>query len=161
VRRRPNSVLLFEEVEKAHISVINKLVYILEDGSLTDGQGRTVDFTNTIIITTSKLGAEHLLSGLSEKCTMQVACDRVMQEVRNHFRPNFWYQLDEVVAFNPLSHEQSRKVARLQIKDVANRLAEKGIALAVTDATLDYIIAESYDPVSVSYTYHLNHFLIE
>lgn len=123
----------------------------MDDGRLTDGQGRTVDFRNTVIIMTSNLGAEHLLSGLSGKCTMQAARDRVMQEVRRHFRPELLNRLDEVVVFDPLSHDQLRKVARLQMKDVASRLAERGIALAVTDAALDYILAESYDPVSDYY----------
>ncbi|KAK9000106.1 hypothetical protein V6N11_082239 [Hibiscus sabdariffa] len=147
VRRRPYSVVLFDEVEKAHISVFNTLLQVLDDGRLTDGQGRTVDFRNTVIIMTSNLGAEHLLSGLSGKCSMQVARDRVMQEVRRHFRPELLNRLDEIVVFDPLSHDQLRKVARLQMKDVASRLAERGIALAVTDAALDYILAESYDPV--------------
>ena len=142
-------MLLFEEVEKAHISVINKLLYILEDGSLTDGQGRNVDFTNTVVIMTSNLGADHLQSGLSGKCTMQVAHDRVMQEVTDHFWLELLDQLTKVVVFNPLSHQQLRKVARLQIKDVANRFGKKGTTLAVTDGALDYILAESYDPVSV------------
>ncbi|KAL3018300.1 hypothetical protein AAZX31_05G021300 [Glycine max] len=143
VRRRPYSVVLFDEVEKAHTSVFNTLLQVLDDGRLTDGQGRTVDFRNTVIIMTSNLGAEHLLSGLSGKCTMQVARDRV----RRQFRPELLNRLDEIVVFDPLSHDQLRKVARLQMKDVASRLAEKGIALAVTDAALDYILAESYDPV--------------
>ncbi|GMI95243.1 heat shock protein 101 [Hibiscus trionum] len=147
VRRRPYSVVLFDEVEKAHISVFNTLLQVLDDGRLTDGQGRTVDFRNTVIIMTSNLGAEHLLSGLSGKCSMQAARDRVMQEVRRHFRPELLNRLDEIVVFDPLSHDQLMKVARLQMKDVASRLAEKGIALAVTDAALDYILAESYDPV--------------
>lgn len=142
-------MVLFDEVEKAHTSVFNTLLQVLDDGRLTDGQGRTVDFRNTVIIMTSNLGAEHLLSGLSGKCTMQAAHDRVMQEVRRHFRPELLNRLDEVVVFDPLSHEQLRKVARLQMKDVASRLAEKGIALAVTDAALDLVLAESYDPVSV------------
>ncbi|XP_011007277.1 PREDICTED: chaperone protein ClpB1 [Populus euphratica] len=147
VRRRPYSVVLFDEVEKAHISVFNTLLQVLDDGRLTDGQGRTVDFRNTVIIMTSNLGAEHLLSGLLGKCSMQVARDRVMQEVRKQFRPELLNRLDEIVVFDPLSHDQLRKVARLQMKDVASRLAERGIALAVTDAALDYILAESYDPV--------------
>ncbi|KAG7037142.1 Chaperone protein ClpB1, partial [Cucurbita argyrosperma subsp. argyrosperma] len=147
VRRRPYSVVLFDEVEKAHISVFNTLLQVLDDGRLTDGQGRTVDFRNTVIIMTSNLGAEHLLSGLMGKCTMQVARDRVMQEVRKHFRPELLNRLDEIVVFDPLSHDQLRKVARLQMKDVAARLAERGIALAVTDAALDHVLAESYDPV--------------
>ncbi|RZC10590.1 Chaperone protein ClpB1 isoform B [Glycine soja] len=152
VRRRPYSVVLFDEVEKAHTSVFNTLLQVLDDGRLTDGQGRTVDFRNTVIIMTSNLGAEHLLSGLSGKCTMQVARDRVMQEVRRQFRPELLNRLDEIVVFDPLSHDQLRKVARLQMKDVASRLAEKGIALAVTDAALDYILAESYDPVGIIMT---------
>lgn len=147
VRRRPYSVVLFDEVEKAHISVFNTLLQVLDDGRLTDGQGRTVDFRNTVIIMTSNLGAEHLLSGLLGKSSMQVARDRVMQEVRKQFRPELLNRLDEIVVFDPLSHDQLRKVSRLQMKDVASRLAERGIALAVTDAALDHILAESYDPV--------------
>ncbi|KAL8143924.1 hypothetical protein V2J09_016956 [Rumex salicifolius] len=147
VRRRPYSVVLFDEVEKAHTSVFNTLLQVLDDGRLTDGQGRTVDFRNTVIIMTSNLGAEHLLSGLMGKSTMTAARDRVMQEVKRHFRPELLNRLDEIVIFDPLSHDQLRKVARLQMKDVAIRLAERGVALAVTDAALDYILAESYDPV--------------
>lgn len=147
VRRRPYSVILFDEVEKAHISVFNTLLQVLDDGRLTDGQGRTVDFRNTVIIMTSNLGAEHLLTGLTGKTPMHVARDRVLQEVRKHFRPELLNRLDEIVVFDPLSHDELRKVARLQMKDVALRLAEKGIALAVTDSALDYILAESYDPV--------------
>ncbi|KAJ9140536.1 hypothetical protein P3X46_031172 [Hevea brasiliensis] len=147
VRRRPYSVVLFDEVEKAHHSVFNTLLQVLDDGRLTDGQGRTVDYSNTVIIMTSNLGAEHLLSGLMDKCSMQVARDRVMQEVRKHFRPELLNRLDEIVVFDPLSRDQLRKVARLQMKDVAVRLAERGTALAVTDAALNYILAESYDPV--------------
>lgn len=147
VRRRPYSVVLFDEVEKAHTSVFNTLLQVLDDGRLTDGQGRTVDFRNTVIIMTSNLGAEHLLSGLMGKSTMEAARERVTQEVKKHFRPELLNRLDEIVIFDPLSHDQLRKVARLQMKDVAIRLAERGIALAVTDAALDYILAESYDPV--------------
>ncbi|KAK0592410.1 hypothetical protein LWI29_018637 [Acer saccharum] len=147
VRRRPYSVILFDEVEKAHIAVFNTLLQVLDDGRLTDGQGRTVDFTNTLIIMTSNLGAEHLLSGLIGKVSMQVARDKVMQEVRKHFRPELLNRLDEIVVFDPLSHEQLRKVARMQMKDVAARLAERGVAIAVTDAALDIVLAESYDPV--------------
>lgn len=133
VRRRPYSVLLFDEVEKAHTAVFSTLLQVLDDGRLTDGQGRTVDFKNTVIIMTSNLGAD--------------ARDRVMQEVKRHFRPELLNRLDEIVVFDPLSRDQLRKVARLQMKDVAVRLAERGIALAVTDAALDYILDESYHPV--------------
>jgi ATP-dependent Clp protease ATP-binding subunit ClpB len=102
-------VILFDEVDKAHTSVFNALLQVLDDGSLTDGHGRTVDFQNTVIIMTSNLGAEHLLSGLSGKCTMQVSHDLVMHEVRMHFRPELLNRLDEIVVFDPLSREQLRK----------------------------------------------------
>ncbi|KAF5193714.1 Chaperone protein clpb [Thalictrum thalictroides] len=147
VRRRPYSVVLFDEVEKAHISVFNTLLQVLDDGRLTDGQGRTVDFTNSVIIMTSNLGAEHLLAGLVGKCSMQSARDQVMQEVKRHFKPELLNRLDEIVVFDPLSHDQLKKVARLQMKDVAKRLAERGIALAVSDSALEVVLANSYDPV--------------
>lgn len=147
VRRRPYSVILFDEIEKAHSSVFNALLQVLDDGRLTDGQGRTVDFTNTVIILTSNLGAEHLLSGLMGKCTMDIARNLVMQEVKRHFKPELLNRLDEIVIFDPLSHEQLRRVARLQLKDVASRLAERGVALGVSEPALDVILAESYDPV--------------
>ncbi|KAL7161226.1 hypothetical protein ACSBR2_041807 [Camellia fascicularis] len=147
VRRRPYSVVLFDEVEKAHPSVFNTLLQVLDDGRLTDSQGRTVDFTNTVIIMTSNLGAAYLLKGLMGKCTMESAREMVMQEVRKHFKPELLNRLDELVVFDPLSHDQLRKVARLQLKDVAKRLAERGIALGVTEGALDVILAESYDPV--------------
>ncbi|KAL0355348.1 UNVERIFIED_CONTAM: Chaperone protein ClpB1 [Sesamum radiatum] len=147
VRRRPYSVILFDEVEKAHQSVFNTLLQVLDDGRLTDGQGRTVDFTNTVVIMTSNLGAEYLLRGLMGKCTMESARELVMQEVRKHFKPELLNRLDEVVVFDPLSHNQLRKVCRLQLQDVARRLAERGIALGVTEPALDVILAESYDPV--------------
>ncbi|KAL8056914.1 hypothetical protein ABFX02_04G149700 [Erythranthe guttata] len=147
VRRRPYSVILFDEVEKAHPTVFNTLLQVLDDGRLTDGQGRTVDFTNTVIIMTSNLGAEYLLRGLMGKSTMESAREMVMQEVRKHFKPELLNRLDEIVVFDPLSHDQLRKVCRLQLKDVASRLAERGIALGVTETALDVILAESYDPV--------------
>nr|GMC52605.1 chaperone protein ClpB1 [Ipomoea batatas] len=147
VRRRPYSVVLFDEVEKAHPTVFNTLLQVLDDGRLTDGQGRTVDFTNTVIIMTSNLGAEYLLRGLVGKCSMESAREKVMQEVRKHFKPELLNRLDEIVVFDPLSHEQLRKVCRLQLKDVAVRLAERGIALGVSEAALDVILAQSYDPV--------------
>lgn len=147
VRRRPYSVILFDEVEKAHPTVFNTLLQVLDDGRLTDGQGRTVDFTNTVIIMTSNLGAEFLLRGLMGKCTMESARELVMQEVRKHFKPELLNRLDEIAVFDPLSHDQLRKVCRLQLKDVASRLAERGIAMGVTEAALDVILAESYDPV--------------
>ncbi|KAG6548359.1 hypothetical protein Mapa_010138 [Marchantia paleacea] len=147
VRRRPYSVILFDEIEKAHPSVFNTLLQLLDDGRLTDGQGRTVNFNNTVVILTSNLGAEHLLAGLSGEQTMTVAKDKVLQEVRRHFRPELLNRLDEMVVFSPLSHEQLRKVCRIQMKDVAMRLAERGVAMAVTDAALDLVLTEAYNPI--------------
>ncbi|XP_044947149.1 chaperone protein ClpB1-like [Hordeum vulgare subsp. vulgare] len=125
VRRRPYNVILFDEVEKAHVAVFNTLLQVLDDGRLTDGQGMTVDFRNTVIIIgifptimTSNLGVEHLLARMVGKNSMKVARDLVMQEVRRHFKPELLNRLDEIVVFDPLSHEQLRKVARLQMKDV-------------------------------------------
>ncbi|KAJ7563837.1 hypothetical protein O6H91_03G127900 [Diphasiastrum complanatum] len=147
VRRRPYSVVLFDEVEKAHTAVFNTLLQLLDDGRLTDGQGRTVNFSNTVVIMTSNLGAEHLLAGLVGQMTMEAAKEKVLQEVRQHFRPELLNRLDEIVVFEPLFHEQLRKVARLQMKDVALRLADRGVALAVTDAALDLVLTEAYNPV--------------
>ncbi|KAE8786466.1 hypothetical protein D1007_39691 [Hordeum vulgare] len=147
VRRRPYNVILFDEVEKAHVAVFNTLLQVLDDGRLTDGQGMTVDFRNTVIIMTSNLDVEHLLARMVGKNSMKVARDLVMQEVRRHFKPELLNRLDEIVVFDPLSHEQLRKVARLQMKDVAVRLTERGVALAVTDAALDVILSLAYDPV--------------
>ncbi|KAL3684679.1 hypothetical protein R1sor_002701 [Riccia sorocarpa] len=147
VRRRPYSVILFDEVEKAHPAVFNTLLQLLDDGRLTDGQGRTVNFNNTVIIMTSNLGAEHLLAGLVGEQTMEIAKGKVLQEVRQHFRPELLNRLDEIVVFSPLSHDQLRKVCRMQMKDVAMRLADRGIALAVTDAALDLVLSEAYNPV--------------
>ncbi|KAJ8494055.1 hypothetical protein OPV22_015776 [Ensete ventricosum] len=121
--------------------------YVGARGRLTDGQGRTVDFTNTVIIMTSNLGAEHLLAGMAGESSMKIAREQVLLEVRRHFRPELLNRLDEIVIFDPLSHDQLGKVARLQMKDVALRLAQRGIALAVTDAALDIVLSESYDPV--------------
>ncbi|EFH69266.1 hypothetical protein ARALYDRAFT_889286 [Arabidopsis lyrata subsp. lyrata] len=147
VRNRPYCVVLFDEVEKAHVSIFNILLQVLDEGRLTDSQGRTVDFKNSMIIMTANIGADHLISGLTGEVTMQVAQDRVMKAVRKHFRPELLNRLDEIVVFDPLSHENLRKVAQLQMKNVVIRLAEKGIALDVTNDALDYILEASYNPV--------------
>lgn len=147
VRRRPYSVVLFDEVEKAHTAVFNTLLQMLDDGRLTDGQGRTVSFNNTVVILTSNLGAEHLLAGMAGKQSMETAKEKVMLEVRRHFRPELLNRLDEIVVFRPLSLDQLRKVARLQMKDIALRLADRGVVLAVTDAALDLVLEEAYDPI--------------
>ncbi|CAI5929116.1 unnamed protein product [Closterium sp. NIES-64] len=147
VRRRPYSVVLFDEVEKAHTSVWNTLLQVLDDGRLTDGRGRTVDFSNTVIIMTSNLGAQHLLAGLSGEVGMDEAKKEVLAEVRKHFRPELLNRLDEMVVFEPLSLPELRKIARLQMRQVAARLADRGIALGVSDGALDVVLKEAYDPV--------------
>ena len=147
VRRRPYSVVLFDEVEKAHSGVWNALLQVLDDGRLTDGKGLTVDFSNTVIIMTSNLGAQHLLAGMAGEVSMAEAKERVMGEVRRHFRPELLNRLDEMVVFEPLVLPQLRTVARIQMRQVAARLADRGIALAVSDAALDVILTQSYDPV--------------
>ncbi|GJY05473.1 disease resistance TIR-NBS-LRR class family protein [Tanacetum coccineum] len=147
VRRKPYCLVLFDEVEKAHNSVFDTLLQMLDDGRLTDGQGRTVDFTNSVIIMTSNLGAEHMLKGLSGKTTMENARKMVMHEVRRHFKPEFLNRLDEIVVFDPLSHDQLKKVVLLQMNDVAVRLADRGVGLSVTEAASDVILKKSYDPL--------------
>ncbi|XP_028059207.1 chaperone protein ClpB1-like [Camellia sinensis] len=146
VKKQPYSVILFDEVEKAHSNVFNTLLQVFDDGRLTDGQGCTVDFTNTLIIMTSNIGADYLLKALMNKCTMESAQESVKQEVRKHFKPELLNRLDEIVVFDPLSHEQLAKVVRLLLKDVAIRVAKKGVALSVSEAALDVMLVESYDP---------------
>ncbi|EPS73730.1 hypothetical protein M569_01026, partial [Genlisea aurea] len=147
VRRRPYTVILLDEVEKANPAVFNTLLQVLDDGRLTDGKGRTVDFTNCVIIMTSNLGAEYLLKGLTGKLSMESAREMVIGEVKKHFKPELLNRLDEIVVFDPLSRDELKKVCRLQLKDVARRLAEKGIAMGVTEAAVEVILDGSYDPV--------------
>ena len=144
MRQRPYSVVLLDEVEKADASVLNVFLQILDDGRVTDGQGRTIDFTNTIIILTSNLGAQHLLAGAGDT---EAARKRVIADVQRHFRPELINRLSEMVVFHPLSGEQLRKVARMQLRGMAARLAEKGIGLDITDAALDLILSRSSDQV--------------
>ncbi|KAA6429047.1 MAG: heat shock [Trebouxia sp. A1-2] len=141
VRRRPYSVILLDEVEKAHRDVTNVLLSVLDDGRLTDSQGRTVSFANTVIIMTSNLGSELLL----QHNTSSEARAEVMQAVKAHFRPELLNRLDEIVVFEPLSKTRLREVARMQTGELNQRLKGKHIALELTDAALDYVVAESYD----------------
>ncbi|KAL4457526.1 hypothetical protein ABPG75_012391 [Micractinium tetrahymenae] len=141
VRRRPYSVVLFDEVEKAHADVMNILLGVLDDGRLTDSKGRTVSFANTVCIMTSNLGASILL----EQGSTPEAKEGVMEVVRRHFRPEFLNRIDEVVQFDPLSPEQLRGVARLQTAEINQRLKERSITMTLTDAALDYAVAQAYD----------------
>jgi ATP-dependent Clp protease ATP-binding subunit ClpB len=144
VRRRPYSVVLFDEVEKAHPDVMNLLLGVLDDGRLTDSKGRTVSFTNTIIIMTSNLGSKILL----EEGNGPEAREAVLNIVRKNFRPEFLNRLDEMVIFDPLGQQQLREVARLQTVELNKRLVERSITLHMTDEALDYAAKESYDHMS-------------
>ncbi|KQK12038.2 chaperone protein ClpB1 [Brachypodium distachyon] len=147
VRRRPYSVILFDEVEKAHDSALNVFLQILDDGVLTDGKGHNVDFKNTVIVMTSNLGAKHLTSGMAEKNTMESARNLVMKEVQTFFKPELLNRFNEIVVFEPLSYDQLKEVVKIQTKSVVARVASKGISLVLSDDVLDVILSESYNPM--------------
>ncbi len=146
VRRRPYSVLLLDEVEKAHPDVFNILLQVLDDGRLTDGQGRTVDFRNTVIVMTSNLGSDIIQqkAGIENYEAMK---DAVMEEVSRHFRPEFINRVDEVVVFHPLAEDQIRGIANIQIQSLSNRLKEQDMKLELDDAAMELLAAVGYDPV--------------
>ncbi|KAJ4797434.1 Chaperone protein ClpB [Rhynchospora pubera] len=146
VRNQPCSVILFEDVDMAHVAVCDVLLQVHKDGRLTDGQGRTVDFTNTIIIMTSTLGSKYLLTKMPGYTSKKVSHDLVLQEVKKHFREEFLDKIGKTLILNPLSRDPLREVASRYLKEVGERFAKKGIALHITDAALDVIIAESDDP---------------
>ncbi|TVU31403.1 hypothetical protein EJB05_23087, partial [Eragrostis curvula] len=147
VRRCPYSVILFDELEKADPAVFNVFLQILDDGMLTDGKGRTVDFKNTLIIMTSNLGAEHLVDGMAGRKTMEAARDLVMKKVHKHFKPEFLNRLTEIVIFEPLSRDKLREVVDIQMKSIISSVADMGISLSASDTALDVIFSESYNPM--------------
>ncbi len=148
VRRKPYSVLLFDEIEKAHRDVFNVLLQILEDGRLTDAQGRTVDFKNTVIIMTSNIGARHLLEGVTESGEIQAgARDAVLREMRQHFRPEFLNRVDDTILFNSLTKNEIIQIVELMIEDLRRRLSDRGMTLAITDAAREFVAREGFDPV--------------
>ena len=147
VRRKPYSVILFDEVEKAHADVFNILLQILDDGRLTDSHGRTVDFRNTVVIMTSNLGSDRIQELAQEGATYNVIKNEVMQSVNRHFRPEFINRIDEIVVFHPLGREHIHNIARLQLARLQQRLAERDMKLEVTEAALDIIAEAGYDPV--------------
>ncbi|KAM0875540.1 hypothetical protein ACQ4PT_036753 [Festuca glaucescens] len=147
VRRCPYSVILFDEVEKADPSVLNVFLQLLDDGMLTDGKGRLVDFKNTIIIMTSNLGSEHLLAGLSGEITMETARDLLMNQVQKHFKPELLNRLSAIIVFDPLSRDRLKEIVAIQMKSVVARVAAKGISLSASDAALDVILSKSYNPM--------------
>lgn len=148
VRRKPYSVVLFDEIEKAHPDVFNVLLQVLDDGRITDSQGRTVDFKNTILIMTSNIGAQYLLEGIQADGSISKDCETaVMEELRAHFRPEFLNRLDEQILFKPLTKENIGGIITLIINDLNRRLADKELSIALSEEAKDYIIEQAYDPV--------------
>lgn len=148
VRRKPYSVILFDEIEKAHHDVFNVLLQILDDGRVTDAQGRTVDFKNTVIIMTSNIGSPLLLEGMSEDGTIPEPVGKaVMGELRRHFRPEFLNRVDDIVLFKPLTREEIKAIIDLLVGELRRRLGERQIELQISDAARDFIAREAYDPV--------------
>ncbi|SEA42095.1 ATP-dependent Clp protease ATP-binding subunit ClpB [Pseudobutyrivibrio sp. ACV-2] len=149
VRRKPYSVVLFDEVEKAHPDVFNVLLQVLDDGRITDSQGRTVDFKNTIIIMTSNLGSQYLLEGIDETTgeITQATNDMVMNELRNSFRPEFLNRLDEIIMFKPLTKNNIGGIVDLILKELNERLADRQLTIKLTDAAKTFVIDQGYDPV--------------
>jgi ATP-dependent Clp protease ATP-binding subunit ClpB len=158
IRRRPYAVVLFDEVEKAHPEVLNILLQLLDDGRLTDAQGRTVNFQNTIVIMTSNLGSQHLLDPLAmsgggvvdlaerEAARLRTR-ERVMDAVREHFRPELLNRIDDIVIFNALGREQIKAIVDIQLADVRERLADRKIELELTDAAKELLAIDGFDPV--------------
>ena len=148
VRRKPYSVVLFDEIEKAHTDVFNTLLQILDDGRITDSQGRTVDFRNTVIIMTSNIGSEHLLDGATAEGEIKPdARALVMGELRGHFRPEFLNRVDDIVLFKPLGERQIERIVELQFDELRRRLAERRITVELTEAARELIAHQGYDPV--------------
>jgi ATP-dependent Clp protease ATP-binding subunit ClpB len=147
VRRRPFSVILFDEIEKAHHDVFNVLLQVLDDGRLTDSQGRTVDFKNTVLIMTSNIGSPQILEAQQRRASYDEVSTLVMAELRQHFRPEFLNRIDETVVFHPLETEQLTKIVGIQFERLRARLTERRISLSITPAALRYLGERGYDPV--------------
>ncbi len=148
VRRRPYAVLLFDEIEKAHHDVFNVFLQILDDGRLTDSQGRTVDFKNTVIIMTSNIGSMYLLEGVNNNGELKPDAEKqVNEELKRHFRPEFLNRIDDIVFFKPLSREQIKQIIEMLFQQVALRLKDRNIDISLSEAAKDYILRNAYDPV--------------
>ena len=148
VRRKPYSVVLFDEIEKAHPDVFNVLLQLLDDGRLTDNQGRTVDFKNTIIIMTSNIGSPYLIENIQKDGVItEEVKDRVLEEMKSYFRPEFLNRIDDTVIFTPLSEEDIIKIIDIGILDIDRRLKEKDITVKFTEATKRFIARETYSPI--------------
>ena len=148
VRRKPYSVVLFDEVEKAHPDVFNVLLQVLDDGRITDSQGRTVDFKNTIIIMTSNLGSAYLLDGIDENGNIKPEAEEaVMNDLRGSFRPEFLNRLDEIIMFKPLTKDNIAGIVNLLMAELNERLADRQISVELTDAAKAFVTEHGYDPV--------------
>jgi ATP-dependent Clp protease ATP-binding subunit ClpB len=148
VRRRPYCVILFDEIEKAHHDVFNVLLQLLDDGRLTDGQGRTVDFKNTIVIMTSNIGSHRILDyrGAFDGENYQGMKEAVLAELRNHFRPEFLNRVDEVVVFHSLTEAHLKQIVDIQLVSLRRRLEDRHIHLELTDAAKEHLVRTGYDP---------------
>ena len=147
VRRKPYSVVLFDEIEKAHPDVFNVLLQVLDDGHITDSQGRTVDFKNTILIMTSNIGSQYLLEGIDENGNIKADAENmVMNDLRSHFRPEFLNRLDEIIMFKPLTKDNIGGIIELMLADVNKRLEDKELSIRLTDAAKNYVIEHGYEP---------------
>jgi ATP-dependent Clp protease ATP-binding subunit ClpB len=147
VRRRPYSVVLFDEIEKAHKEVFNALLQLLDDGRLTDGQGRTVDFRNTVVIMTSNLGSELWMSSVEDESQIkEVSREQINRLLQAHFRPEFLNRVDEIVIFTPLTKADLAKIVDIQLERVAGLMKERNLTLKVDQAAREYLAEEGYDP---------------
>jgi ATP-dependent Clp protease ATP-binding subunit ClpB len=148
VRRKPYSVVLFDEIEKAHPDVFNVLLQVLDDGRITDSQGRTVDFKNTILIMTSNIGSSYLLDGIGQEGEIKPEAENaVMQDLRNHFRPEFLNRLDEIILFKPLTKDNITSIIDLMVRRINDRLVDKEVKIQLTEGAKEYIVDKGYDPV--------------
>jgi ATP-dependent Clp protease ATP-binding subunit ClpB len=148
VRRKPYSVVLFDEIEKAHPDVFNVLLQVLDDGRITDSQGKTVDFKNTILIMTSNIGSMYLLEGIDENGNIKSEAEEmVMNDLKGHFRPEFLNRLDEIILFKPLTKENIGGIVDLLVKDLNKRLTDRELSIELTDEAKNAIIEGGYDPV--------------
>ena len=143
VRRRPYSVVLFDEIEKAHPDVFNVLLQVLDDGRITDGQGRTVDFTNTVLIMTSNIGSRFIL----DEQDVSIRNEKALDALRGHFRPEFLNRVDDIIIFDRLSVDDLKRIVNIQLGRVRSRLNARGLKLELTDAAADLVASHGYDPV--------------
>ena len=148
MRRKPYSVVLFDEVEKAHPDVFNVLLQVLDDGRITDSQGRTVDFKNTILIMTSNIGSSYLLEGIDADGNIEKESEQmVMNELRAHFRPEFLNRLDETIMFKPLTKKDVGQIVELLVKDVNRRLVEREVSIELTEEAKEFVVDSGYEPM--------------